>query len=523
LEAELFRSDGVGTGIKVTVEGESVNTQGPVTHFVPVVVAPLQDIRKTALQQRSDALAKASREEIPDYYPLPQNQGSFPTVPQPLQDYSFLPELVDSDWTRWLPNLFGDPFKDVRDNRRALLVAALESDIKAGALLAGADRVVVMVDRDQYGTIAPGDSFAASKKLVIVPWNAESEFVAHELAHTMPFVWSASQMSGQCGLDYHNKVMKPAHGFRITFGGSESREPKLKERSITSKSGATEVSPPLWITQCTYWNLVKELQKKQDPELLLVRGRIARSGDLAIGELFPAYQMKGFSDPVFPASNDWAIVTWSESGAELGRFPFAPEWTSSYHGEGDQETPVDRGILSFAHRVPALPGVAQIDLEGPTGLLDSQRFSANAPIVTITSPKSDAQAKANDGNVEVEWDGNDPDGDELLYSTFYSSDGGETWHVGTFEQTESVHQIGVDLEVSQHLVKVIATDGVRSTEALVEFTLASDSGAAGDDEQGGGMCSAPSGHVGKLDLGLPAILLLLGGLVMVGRWPRLRD
>ena len=37
------------------------------------------------------------------------------------------------------------------------------------------------------------------------------------------------------------------------------------------------------------------------------------------------------------------------------------------------------------------------------------------------------------------------------------------------------------------------------------------------DEGGGGMCSAPTGHVGKLDLGLPAILLLLGGLAAARR------
>lgn len=123
--------------------------------------------------------------------------------------------------------------------------------------------------------------------------------------------------------------------------------------------------------------------------------------------------------------------------------------------------------------------MAQIDLLGPGGLLDSKRYSANAPTVTIRTPSEGGVAQAVDGKVRVEWEGFDADGDALLYSVFYSSNGGERWANQIFEDAATAAEVRVDEQGAAHAVKVVVTDGARSAEAVVRFSL------------GGGKADAP--------------------------------
>ena len=224
LEAKLVTEGGVRTGLKVTVTGESVVTDGPVTHFVPVIVCPQSAIRSQSLVDRTAAMATDFSDNVRENYPLPNRADALPTASHPLQDYSSLPDDVDEDGTLFL-NRIVDPVNVMRDKRREVLTAAITSDLKAGAMLAGAERVVVVLENDQYDIIASGEAFAESTKLMIARWNAEHYDVAHEIVHTLPrHLWSASEMSSDCGLNYHNRGMRAAHGVRITYQGAEDRE-----------------------------------------------------------------------------------------------------------------------------------------------------------------------------------------------------------------------------------------------------------------------------------------------------------
>ena len=137
----------------------------------------------------------------------------------------------------------------------------------------------------------------------------------------------------------------------------------LKERGGRIKRIARPIMwqehPAKWIIQCTYWHLLKELVKPvSDPNVIVVRGFIDRSGIPVQGQLFPAYQLFGVVDLEAGNGGDWAIVLRDAAGSALSRFPFSPEFFIT-----DPDEEMDE--VSFGYRVAALPETTQIDLVGP--------------------------------------------------------------------------------------------------------------------------------------------------------------
>ena len=353
--------------------------------------------------------------------------------------------------------------------RQEMLLADVNDQLQTQGILVGAERVVVVLTGEDFSMLlAPANSsaFAETTKIIFAKLGEKDMGIAHELAHTLPaYLWSSDGMEAECGQAYHWSKANIAHGFRIVKGGALQREPKLAEIPIM---GDGEVYQ-MWITQCSYWHLIDALRNRKDPALILVRGRLARNGPTVIGELFPAYQSQSVADTVPAGGADWAMVLRDASGAEMARYPFQPEW--ELPSPPSTGAPVERDVITFGYQIPDLPQTARIDLVGPSGLLDSLEYSANPPAVSITEPLTGPEAVAVAGKVHVEWDGADPDGDSLLYSTLYSTDRGESWQFGTFEQTAPEVDLPVDLDAPFHMVKVIATDGARSTEATVEFSI----------------------------------------------------
>jgi hypothetical protein len=99
------------------------------------------------------------------------------------------------------------------------------------------------------------------------------------------------------------------------------------------------------------------------------------------------------------------------------------------------------------------------------------------------------------GKIPVSWTGTDPDGDELLYTVFYSPDGGKTWRSRAFEEQAAKLDVLIDPGGTDHQIRVIASDGTRSGETTVRFSVA-------------GPAAAP--RLGIL-VSMLALLLLAGG------------
>ena len=488
IKVELVKmSDGSPTGISMSLAGEVIKTHGPVVNFVPVQLR--ENGYPLLLQNMARQLAAKTEKYVPDFYPLAP--GDLPTRALGLRNFT------DA----------GIREEDEGDRVQAL-IAQLEDALTAGTFLNGAGRVVVILDQLDFrelegksGGVAVTHSndfhlwkagVVLNWKLIVVPAAARVEDIAHEVVHTLPDGWSSPGMIAECGRDYHNLFNYWGNGLRLVAGGEPRRREKiaalpLMGPSITSPvedmddplsndSPATKSVMNLatgkmedkyitqqWITQCTYWHLTKLLLKPPDPPMILVRGIVSRKNGQPKGSFRAFYNLMGEADVEAGGAGEWSIVLRDAGGNVLGQYAFAPHWT-------DADQTIQRNMVAFDFRVPALPGVAQADLMGPAGLLDSRRFTSHAPTIELLTPVADSQVHAIDNRVQVNWSASGEAGRPLLYTVLYSADNDHTYAEQSFEQTANAFDVELATGAHTHFVKVIVTDGTRSAEQVVKFT-----------------------------------------------------
>lgn len=494
IQAEALDADGNPTGLIVTVSGKVVDTFMPSVHFVPTILTDASAKADAArkLQTTSNSLEQESDERLADYYPIATGT-KFGAARNLIINNN---KNGDGD-LRTTQATAAAKFQQIvnqlpvakheakaQELRREEPVAEMTRQLGAGGILAGAGRVIGVLNNNDFERIAPTETddegqklvpqaVAASKKVIFVRGGAagvDHWTVAHELAHTFPYLWTgsitndkgqetANPMVRDCNLDFHNSLAPVARGLRVTQRGVNDRMLiSDKTKSIMSRASAQ----PRWIDQCTYWHLADVLQQRQDPQMVLVQGAIARLGRAKSGELLPSYEIDGQADLVAGGHGLFSLVERDASGASLGTFSFSPIWQL-------EDSSINRLIETFTDRIPEMPGLASIDLNGPKGRLDTIAYSAHAPTVTITAPQNGASVALVNGTAYVSWTGTDADSDPLLYTVLFSPDGGTTWIPTAFEQTATSWEVPV-YGGSDCVVKVIATDGLRTTAAEVHFT-----------------------------------------------------
>ena len=459
IEAELMRAGTeIGTGIKVEVTGEVKKTEFAPIHFVPLLRSAMMDERFTRstgedLQKISDRLAAEAEIYIDDLFPVAP--GVVKAVSHKLLDLSNNPDI-----NRKAKDLSEE--RDIHYFLEEELKQALQLEKVETSARMSAGGWVIVVLRDPEMTLDPTDrpnGLAISDKVILMSEKSQIDTVAHEIVHTMPWWWRETQMQEDCGENFHDLLNKIAYGFRIMNGAKEERE-KISQR--IPLMGAPR--PPRWISQCTYMHLIQELQKMHDPRVVLVRGIAAKDSSRNAGRLFAAYEYDSVVDLPSGGAGGWAIVVRDKAARVLGRYAFEPVWHLP-----DMKKP--RKVVSFAYRVPWHGETSRIDLEGPNGILDSITFSSHPPEIRILSPQEGESLPAQDGKIQIRWSGTDSDGDPLVYTVYYSPDGGRVWLEQAFEQKESSVEVSVDPGSKNHLIKLIATDGARSTEVIIPFIV----------------------------------------------------
>lgn len=454
---ELIRTDtNAPTGIRVTVEGEAVETTTPTVVFVPVTLNPWGRQTISDLERRTAQLAEDAKADVPAIFPMKPH--SLVTFTQPNQDLSDLSRDVRRR-ARELGVI------DVERARRDVLAATLAERFGTISALGGYGRIfLVLNDRDfddtWQGTAAGGDvnaaAYAASRKVMAGRAGISTMVVAHEIVHTLPYIWADKAMLALFQKNWHNKTDRIAHG--IEANGLR----RDKSRAVMGPSGGAP-----WITQGTYWHLIDLLHAPVDPELLLVRGLIARVNNGYRATLSPGYQLLGDADLTAgaPARSDFAIVVRDARGAKLAEYPFDPVWEQP-------DLPQPRQIVSFAHRVPDMPGAASVAVAAPGGaVLATRRLSARAPALRVLTPAPEASAALANGRLRITWEASDADGDALLFNVLYSSDNGRRWQVVSHEQTGTSFELPLRGRPTQARVKIVATDGMRSVEREVRFSV----------------------------------------------------
>lgn len=119
----------------------------------------------------------------------------------------------------------------------------------------------------------------------------------------------------------------------------------------------------------------------------------------------------------------------------------------------------------FSLVVPAPAGLTRVALTFQGSELAALVPSPNAPQVAITAPL--ANARWTTGQMTLQWNGTDADGDSLQYDVLYSSDGKTTWTPLTAgrQNTQFTVDVGNLVASNQTWFRVVALDGVNTGTA----------------------------------------------------------
>ncbi len=129
-------------------------------------------------------------------------------------------------------------------------------------------------------------------------------------------------------------------------------------------------------------------------------------------------------------------------------------------------------LFSVVRTVPVGSESVEIRFQGETAW--SREISHNPPQVTLTAPAG-GENLGPDAEFTISWSASDPDGDELTYSVYYSTDGGATFlPLETAIKATSVNWVTATAAGSNMaVIKVEASDGFNAAEAVSSpFTVA---------------------------------------------------
>lgn len=124
---------------------------------------------------------------------------------------------------------------------------------------------------------------------------------------------------------------------------------------------------------------------------------------------------------------------------------------------------------------PYPDGTGWVEMIHETDVLARFEPSAHAPTVQLIEPNG-GEVFAGDAVAQITWTGSDPDGDDLLYSVYYSPDAGDTWIViapGVAATSLEWALVNMPGTTTGGLVRVVASDGFHQGEDVSDtlFTV----------------------------------------------------
>lgn len=166
------------------------------------------------------------------------------------------------------------------------------------------------------------------------------------------------------------------------------------------------------------------------------------------------YQISQTATVPLPDPGDWNIALLDAGDNELAVYSFMPDELSN-----SEESPGTPAVI--AELVPWVAGTVKVEIRHGDTPVAEATASANAPVVTLTSPAEGANL--DDGPFMVTWDSSDADGDPLSYSLLYSNDGGASWETLLTGLTDEQVELDTDqLPGGSAQLRVLVSDGLLS-------------------------------------------------------------
>ncbi|MBK8048311.1 MAG: BACON domain-containing protein [Anaerolineales bacterium] len=162
-----------------------------------------------------------------------------------------------------------------------------------------------------------------------------------------------------------------------------------------------------------------------------------------------------------PNGGDWILALQDADGNDLKTYAFTPMELT------DGEEVVGRPAV-IALIVPAIEGLAKIEIRVGSQVVATRNASATAPVVQITLPAPEQGSVHTLDTLDVAWTASDADGDPLSFSVLYSNDDGATWQTQVTGLTENHYTIDSSLIPggNNSRVRVLASDGFLGGEAI---------------------------------------------------------
>ena len=365
-------------------------------------------------------------------------------------------------------------------NEYYMNAAVVAEALSESAVLGNNGRVIGILDPSDYSKVdsalgsgvfngAGSGGETVTQKAILLPDSyPRPNTVAHELVHTLPanstkkliITW----MEKECGTSIHDlpNLQYWAHGFRITDGWDNHGLP-IEQRSNQDKQVSYMSSNLIttWSDQCTWRHLIPQLEQPQDPPVILVQGLAFDNGlGTYAGDLNPAFDLGSIADLSTHSAGSWAIVLKDRTHKVLHTYHFTPQFDQADGGRVS--------IAAFTERVPNEAGVAEIDLYGPHGMVDRRVYAATAPSVHFTTPKPGATLSSG-GSIHLAWSISAARGTHPVTTVLDSTDKGATWMPLSVEQSGTT--FAGPLDKGHHLVKVVVSDGTRSTESVTAVAI----------------------------------------------------
>jgi hypothetical protein len=182
------------------------------------------------------------------------------------------------------------------------------------------------------------------------------------------------------------------------------------------------------------------------------------------GALDPVVEEQGIpSEEV--VEGEYSIEVLDRLGATMFSLPFGVNFEDI---EGGQRT-----LVPFNFQIPYQKGATQIVLKHGADTLASQEYSTNPPVINIVEPATIQSTEAISGQITIQWEATDADGDLISVDILYSPDLGQNWFPVVSDLTGDSYVVDTANLVGgeQAIFRVIASDGFRNDQDDLDTPL----------------------------------------------------
>lgn len=308
----------------------------------------------------------------------------------------------------------------------------------------------------------------ASASIVTPGKRFGAEVAAQELAHNKG-LGHAPGIPDQCMPDGIDGSYPVEEGRLDAWGVDVIIPQTYKPQDSFDYMGYCGSENDTWTSLYTYLNMYEELpralipvggghlaakSRQEKTPYLVGSGLISPEGLEMVAGFYQMSLLKQDATPPGP----YTVKLLDANGGELFSRDFRATRLSNDHADN---------VGTFYLTLPVINGTREIVFLMEDREIQRISASGSGPSLEITSPGA-GESWEESGMQSIQWQASDPDGDSLQFNVGLSGDGGMNWTTIATNLRENKLQVNAaDIGGGEMLIRVIATDGFHTTEAVL--------------------------------------------------------